>query len=433
MRCGIGPRGGSSDVADRRPSLDVSAGRVRVGPAWPPRSLLGFSAGRASASAGPAPGGRARRSEPRAGPPRRGRLGKTALLEYLHRSARPGVASCGRRASSPRWSCRSPGCISSARRCSTARRAAGPAARRAAHGVRPERRRAAGPLPGRARGAQPAVRGGRGAAAVCVVDDAQWLDRASAQTLGVRRAPAAGGVGRRWSSPCASRATARARRPARAGRRRAGRRRCPRAARRRRPGAAGRAGPRPDRRRDARQPARPARAAARADAGGARRRLRASRTRRRWRAASSRASCGGSSRCPTETQRLLLIAAAEPVGDVTLLWRAAERLGHRRRRGGAGRGRGPDRARRAGAVPPSAVRSAVYRAALAPTARTVHRALAEATDPETDPDRRAWHRAHAAAGPDEAVAAELERSADRAQARGGARGGGRLPRSARPS
>jgi DNA-binding CsgD family transcriptional regulator len=123
---------------------------------------------------------------------------------------------------------------------------------------------------------------------------------------------------------------------------------------------------------------------------------------------------------PPETQRLLLVAAAEPVGDVSLLWRAAERLGLR---GDAGRP-----AEAAGLIDLGIrvrfrhplMRSAAYRAADFRDRQEVHRALAEATDPETDPDRRAWHRAHAASGPDEAVASELERSADRAQARGGA-------------
>jgi DNA-binding CsgD family transcriptional regulator len=124
-------------------------------------------------------------------------------------------------------------------------------------------------------------------------------------------------------------------------------------------------------------------------------------------------------RLPGDARRLLLIAAADPTGDLAVVWRAAQQLG----------------------IPESAadaveaedllelgvrvvfrhplIRSAVYRSAGLRERRAVHRALAEATDPEIDPDRRAWHRAQAASMPDEDVAAELERSAGRAQARGG--------------
>src|ERR1700676_2166336 len=122
---------------------------------------------------------------------------------------------------------------------------------------------------------------------------------------------------------------------------------------------------------------------------------------------------------PTETRRLVLVAAAEPVGEPLLVWRAAERLGI-----GA---EAATPAARAGLLELGArvlfrhplVRSAVYRSAPVADRQDVHRALAEVTDPLLDPDRRAWHRAQAAPGPDEDVAAELERSAGRAQARGG--------------
>src|SRR3954447_7184986 len=120
-----------------------------------------------------------------------------------------------------------------------------------------------------------------------------------------------------------------------------------------------------------------------------------------------------------DARRLVLLAAAEPVGDPLLLWRAADGLGIAPvdaeeaeaqgllSIGGRVRFRHP------------LARSAIYRSAAAQERRAVHLALAEATDRDVDPDRRAWHLAGAAAGPDEEVASELERSAGRAQARGG--------------
>jgi DNA-binding CsgD family transcriptional regulator len=122
---------------------------------------------------------------------------------------------------------------------------------------------------------------------------------------------------------------------------------------------------------------------------------------------------------PPTTRLLLAVAAAEPIGDPVLVWRAADQLG----------------VEADAALPAVAaglvdfagqvrfrhplVRSAVYRAASPEQRRKVHQALADATDPGVDPDRRAWHRAHATSGPDEEVAGELERSAVRAQTRGG--------------
>jgi hypothetical protein len=122
---------------------------------------------------------------------------------------------------------------------------------------------------------------------------------------------------------------------------------------------------------------------------------------------------------PAQTRLLLLVAAADPTGDPLLVWRAAGRLGIPV---GAG---AP--AAEAGLVEFGAqvrfrhplARSAAYRSTPTQQMQEVHGALAGATDPAADPDRRAWHRAQAAAGPDEDVAAELERSAGRAQDRGG--------------
>jgi DNA-binding CsgD family transcriptional regulator len=122
---------------------------------------------------------------------------------------------------------------------------------------------------------------------------------------------------------------------------------------------------------------------------------------------------------PPSTRLLLLVAASEPVGDPVLVWRAAAELGI-----------GADAALPAGAAGlvdfgaqvrfgHPLVRSAVKRAAAPGERQRVHRALAQATDADIDPDRRAWHLAHATAGLNEDVAAELERSAGRARARGG--------------
>jgi DNA-binding CsgD family transcriptional regulator len=122
---------------------------------------------------------------------------------------------------------------------------------------------------------------------------------------------------------------------------------------------------------------------------------------------------------PAQTRRLMLLAAADPVGEPLLVWRAAELLGV-----GA---EAATPAVEAGLIDFGArvrfrhplVRSASYRSASPQKRRDVHRVLAAVTDPQVDPDRRAWHRARATAGPDEDVAEELERSASRAQARGG--------------
>ncbi len=122
---------------------------------------------------------------------------------------------------------------------------------------------------------------------------------------------------------------------------------------------------------------------------------------------------------PPDSRRLLLIAAAEPLAEPVSVWRAAERLGI---------------AREAAEPPASAglcefgssvrfrhplVRSAVYRSAPPAERRKVHLALVQVTDPHVDPDRRLWHQAQGTPAPDEPLAAELERSAGRAQARGG--------------
>ncbi|MEU0096853.1 AAA family ATPase [Kribbella sp. NPDC006257] len=122
---------------------------------------------------------------------------------------------------------------------------------------------------------------------------------------------------------------------------------------------------------------------------------------------------------PDDTRLLLLTAAAEPLGDATLLWRAAERLGLGADPATAAIASGLITLGQRVRFRHPLVRSAAYRMASPQERQAAHRALADVTDAGTDPDRRAWHRAQATTRPDEEVAAELERSADRAKARGG--------------
>jgi DNA-binding CsgD family transcriptional regulator len=124
-------------------------------------------------------------------------------------------------------------------------------------------------------------------------------------------------------------------------------------------------------------------------------------------------------RLPADTQLLVLTAAAEPLGDQVLLHRAVGALGIEMAAAAPAVDAGLLQLRKRVEFAHPLVRSAAYRAAAAPDRYRVNAVLADATDAQVDPDRRAWHRARATAGPDEEVAAELERSADRAQARAG--------------
>jgi DNA-binding CsgD family transcriptional regulator len=122
---------------------------------------------------------------------------------------------------------------------------------------------------------------------------------------------------------------------------------------------------------------------------------------------------------PEQTRRLLLLAAAEPVGDPLLLHRAAAQLSLPMDAADAAEDAGLIEIRERSSFSHPLVRSAVYQSATQRERRLAHAALADATDAAVDPDRKAWHRAQATSAPDEAVAAELERTAARAKARGG--------------
>ena len=122
---------------------------------------------------------------------------------------------------------------------------------------------------------------------------------------------------------------------------------------------------------------------------------------------------------PEQTRRLLLIAAADPLGEPILVWRAAELQGVSAEAAAPAAEAGLCEFGTRVRFRHPLVRAAAYGAGSPDERRRAHAAIAEVTDAEADPDRRAWHRAHASAGPDDTVADELERSAVRARARGG--------------
>jgi hypothetical protein len=122
---------------------------------------------------------------------------------------------------------------------------------------------------------------------------------------------------------------------------------------------------------------------------------------------------------PEKTRRLLLIAAADPLGEPTIVWRAAERLGIRAEAGTPAEEAGLCEFGARVQFRHPLIRAAAYTAGSSEERRQAYAAIAEVTDAEADPDRRAWHRALASSGPDDAVADELERSAARARARAG--------------
>ncbi|HEX3428711.1 MAG TPA: LuxR C-terminal-related transcriptional regulator [Candidatus Limnocylindrales bacterium] len=122
---------------------------------------------------------------------------------------------------------------------------------------------------------------------------------------------------------------------------------------------------------------------------------------------------------PDDARRLVLLASADPTGDAALVWRAARALGIGESAALAAESEGLVAFDGAVTFRHPLVRTAVYRAAGADERSQAHRALAASIDSNVDPDRRAWHRAQGATMPDEQIAAELEGSAARAQARGG--------------
>ena len=332
---------------------------------------------------------------------------------------RPAVASCGRPASSRRWSCRSPGFISSARRSSTGSsgcRVRSATRSRTAFGLRSGPRRTGSSsgspcstLLADVAEAQPLI---------CLVDDGQWLDRASAQVLGFVARRLGGGVGRDAFRPARTRRRSRLRGSAGAHRRATGGAR--------RAGAPRLGGPgRLDE---------PVRERILAEAAATRSRcsscrevghrphspaVSACRTAFRFPPRSRRASGGASRPLPHDTRRLLLVAAAEPVGDPALVLAAAAQLGISAGGGRACGDVGPARGQAAGSVPSSPRPLGGVPGGVGAERRLRPRGACPGDGPVHDPDRRAWHLAAAAAGPDEEVALELERSAGRAQARGG--------------